>query len=83
MILIDTPSNGWSHLVGSSILELHAFAEKIGLKKCWFRSKRGKNQPHYDVRDGEIRYRAIAAGAKQVTRKQLFIYLEFNYEKIK
>jgi len=37
------------HLVADSLVELHAFAEKIGLKRCYFENKRNKNHPHYDL----------------------------------
>lgn len=43
------------HLIADSIEELHGFAVKIGLKRCWFHNPRrkstgsSKNHPHYDL----------------------------------
>lgn len=68
----------WSHMVASDIQSLHKFAESIGLKKCWFNNKRGKNQPHYDV--SEYLYQtAIQNGATPVSRQELFLFLKNTY----
>lgn len=81
IILIDPPgSDGWSHLVGSSIKDLHDFAEKIGLNKCWFSNKRGKNRPHYDLK-GEMIDRTIQNGARQVNSRQIVEFLKQHYSK--
>ena len=77
-VLIDTPWRGWSHLVADSIPNLHAFAEKAGLKRAYFENKRGRNQPHYDVREKDFK-RVIEAGARLVTRKELHAFLSLNY----
>lgn len=83
-ILFDTPKphpqkNGkWSHLVASDIKTLHAFAQKIGLKKCWFQNKRGKKQPHYDLRES-LTETAMAHGAAQVPRREIFLFLKAHY----
>ncbi len=83
-IIFDTPisipgkKGKWSHLVASDLETLHAFAEKIGLKKCWFQNKRNKNQPHYDLRESLVPT-AIMHGAVQVQRKELFLFLEATY----
>ena len=80
MILIDNPDkNGWCHLVGSTIDELHLFAEKLGVNKCWYQNKRGKKQPHYDVKKERIE-EAVRLGAKHVKRKELLIFLKENYK---
>ncbi|MBK4346511.1 DUF4031 domain-containing protein [Lacisediminihabitans changchengi] len=70
MILIDQPrwpAHGtlWSHLVSDSSLdELHAFAEAMGIPR------RGFDLDHYDV--PEARYsELVAAGAEPVTMRQL------------
>jgi hypothetical protein len=79
MILIDSPNvDGWCHLVANTIPELHAFAERIGVKKCWFENKRGKNQPHYDIRKEMIEI-VQQAGGKKVSNAELFLFLEKNY----
>jgi len=80
IVLFDNPRNGWSHLVASDLETLHAFAEKIGLKKHWFQNKRkkGKKQPHYDIKPNMFDT-AIAHGAKRVTRGELLTFLEDTY----
>lgn len=80
MIIFDSPKNGWVHLVSDSISELHAFASSIGIKRCWFGNKSGKNQPHYDVRIHMIPI-LLLNGAVQVTNKELFLFLEKHYQK--
>jgi hypothetical protein len=83
MVIFDTPrkKDGYSHMVATSIKELHEFAERIGVKRCWYCNKRGKNRPHYDIRYYTIS-RALRNGAKQVTRKELRNFLEEHYGKI-
>lgn len=56
------------HLAADSLAELHAFAEAIGIKRCWFHNAPG--HPHYDVTD-EQRAAAIAAGAEMVSSRAL------------
>jgi len=81
MILIDTPrKDGYCHMVSDSIEELHSFAQSIGVKKCWFENKKGKNQPHYDIK-GYTVSRAMREGAKIVSRKKLLLFLKENYDK--
>jgi len=78
MILIDFPKNGWCHLVSDSITELHTFANLIGVNKCWFENKKGKKQPHYDIK-GEMINKAIDFGAKQVNSKEIVLFLKQHY----
>jgi hypothetical protein len=51
----------WSHLQADSDEELHAFAEKLGLKRSWAQ-KPGTVLSHYDVTDN-VRAMAIRLGA--------------------
>jgi len=81
MVLIDHPKNGYSHLVASSIDELHSFAEKINIKRCWYSNKKGKNKPHYDINENMFK-EALKAGAKLVSSKEIVIFLKNNYPKI-
>lgn len=53
---------GSCHMVGDTAEELHALAEKIGLKREWFQNRR--RLPHYDLTPAK-RAAAIAAGAKE------------------
>lgn len=80
MVLIDTPrtKDGGCHMVTSSISELHEFAELIGVKRCWYENKRGKNRPHYDIKGDSIT-KAIDNGAIKVSRKELFMFLKEHY----
>lgn len=48
--------------------ELHAFAEKIGLKRCWFQNH--QSLPHYDITPNR-RTVAVAYGAKEVTDRYM------------
>ena len=32
----------WSHLQADTAEELHAFAQKLGLKRAWFQTKPGR-----------------------------------------
>lgn len=38
-VITDSPAIG----------DLHGFMAKVGIKRCWFENKRGKNHPHYDL----------------------------------
>lgn len=85
-VLFDTPMHypnkrtKWSHLVASDLITLHAFAERLGLKRNRFQNKTKKNkkQPHYDLPE-HLAERARMLGAKQVTRKELYLFLESHY----
>jgi hypothetical protein len=55
------------HLAADSLEELHAFAQRVGIKRCWFH--RGRFA-HYDVTSQE-RERALACGACALTRREL------------
>lgn len=76
--LIDKPTNGWSHLVSNNIPELHKFAQAIGVNKCWFENKRGKNQPHYDIKAVHFN-KAIENGVIVVERKEIILFLRKNF----
>ena len=58
------------HLVSdSSLEELHAFAQNMGLKRHWFQVHR--NHPHYDLTTNSALTRALARGAYNVSSKEL------------
>lgn len=79
------------HLIStSSITELHMFAQRIGLKRCWFENKAGKDHPHYDLvnkkkvplvcqKTGK-KYitKAIEAGAKVVTTREMILIIQMH-----
>lgn len=53
-----------SHLMADSIEELHAFADRLDLKRCWFQGD------HYDITAGR-RELAVLFGAVEVTGREL------------
>jgi hypothetical protein len=63
-IKADARGNGnrWSHLIGDTDEELHAFAALLGLKRSWFQAQRNPALNHYDVVPS-VRARAIRMGA--------------------
>lgn len=56
------------HLSASTLEELHAFAARVGVKRCWFHGAAGV--PHYDI-TAEDRTRAIEHGAASVSSREL------------
>jgi len=53
----------WSHMVGDDEEELHALAERLGLRRAWYqRHRRHRALDHYDVTE-PLREEAIALGA--------------------
>ena len=86
-VLIHPPnSKGWAHLVADTIPNLHAFAERIGVKRCWYSNKKhprtgkSKNQPHYDLKGEQIQL-AISAGAELVDQRIVRQFLKDTYDK--
>lgn len=51
----------WCHMTADTKDELHAFAAKIGRKRCWFHKGN-----HYDLTE-KFRSIAVSMGAKEVT----------------
>lgn len=65
-------------MVASTEAELHEFARKVGCTR--FSNKRGKFQPHYDVRDEEYD-KAVELGAIEVSPKTVVRFLKAHYGK--
>lgn len=68
----------WCHLVADSVAELHAFAQRLGLKREWFQDK--SRYPHYDV-TVKVRQRALELGAVEGDKRAIItcakqMYLE-------
>lgn len=64
------------HMVADSITELHAMADKIGIKRRWFQSQ--ARHPHYDICKAK-RQLAIEHGAQAVdTRKVIEVALRMR-----
>lgn len=55
------------HLWADSLDELHAFADRLGLKREWFQAPPKASWHHYDVSKG-VRDRAIGMGAVETDR---------------
>lgn len=67
------------HMVSNeSLNELHAFAEKIGLKRHWFEGLR-KGHPHYDLMKSKKQL-AIDNGAIVVNSKEIVKICRKLYE---
>ena len=58
----------WCHLVADSTAELHAFAQRLGLKAEWFQSQ--SVYPHYDV-TSSMQQRALHLGAHLADRRTI------------
>lgn len=64
---------GWvSHLFGDTPSELHAFAQRIGLKRHWCSDVTQPNSPvlHYDLSPGK-REEALLHGAISVSHRDI------------
>lgn len=66
-------------MVSSDLSVLHQFADEIGVKRCWFQNKRGKNQPHYDVRKERFGEILRTGRVKVISRKKLLMFLKKNF----
>lgn len=55
-----------SHLTADTLEELHAMADRIGLKRKWFQKG---SSPHYDISESK-RSLAIAHGAIEETCRE-------------
>ncbi|HEY3482236.1 MAG TPA: DUF4031 domain-containing protein [Streptomyces sp.] len=77
----------WSHLIADSREELHAFAERLGLKRAWFQDpvvngkprprpgSRGAENWHYDVTESKRRL-ALKLGAQPIEWRDLPAVIE-------
>jgi hypothetical protein len=60
----------WSHLIGDSTEELHAFAASLALERAWFHRRAARPwKDHYDIPDVQ-RQLAIARGAREITSRE-------------
>jgi hypothetical protein len=60
------------HMIGDSIQELKTFAVSIGMREEWFQPK---SSLHFDLTE-ELRARAVAAGAKELGRREFVAKLQ-------
>jgi hypothetical protein len=56
-----------SHMIADTEEELHAMADKIGIKRKWFQDH---NMPHYDICKSKRRL-AVRLGAVEITLREL------------
>lgn len=57
------------HLFADSVVELHLFAARIGMKREWFQISNGRKLSHYDLNETR-RALAIQLGAIELDRRQ-------------
>lgn len=58
----------WAHMTADTREELHAFADRLGLRRAWF-----QDHPvrwHYDI-TAPKHTAALRLGARQITRREL------------
>jgi hypothetical protein len=61
---------GGGHMQADSLEELHAMADRLGLRRSWLQSKPGRPwRDHYDLTAGK-RELAIALGAVSITWRE-------------
>jgi hypothetical protein len=58
------------HMIADSLDELHAMADRLGLRREWFQAAPPASFPHYDVSLGK-RQLAVAHGAIECDRKAI------------
>jgi hypothetical protein len=67
-----------SHMVADTVEELHAMAQRLGLKRSWFQKSRN-GMPHYDICQTK-REQAIALGAEVIDRRKMVELMRKNRE---
>lgn len=67
-----------SHLVADTLDELHAMAQRLGLKRSWFQVSRS-GMPHYDICQTK-REQAIRFGAVEIDRRKMVELVRRNRE---
>lgn len=59
----------WCHMLADTTDELHAMADRVGLRRAWFQGR--ASTPHYDIGTDRIRALALAAGAVECDRRTM------------
>lgn len=68
-----------SHLVADTVDELHAMAQRLGLKRSWFQQSRN-GMPHYDICQTK-REQAIKLGAEVIDRRKMVELMRKNRDR--
>ena len=69
----------YCHMFAPDLDALHAFAEVIGRKRCWYHKMRVRELCHYDL-DQKFRDLAIQNGAKEIKSKDYVRKVRFDLE---
>lgn len=82
----------WSHLFADTQDELHAFAQRLGLRRSWFQDpvkigkpikarpgSRAAENWHYDVTESK-RLHAVSLGAKEVTWREAVAIIDARHQ---
>lgn len=79
MMSVYVDHSGWKfgrmvmcHMIADTLPELHAMADKIGMRRAWFQNK--ASCPHYDLSKGK-RALAVAAGAIECDRETFVCHM--------
>lgn len=77
-VYVDNQQNPYGrmkmcHMLADSIPELHAMADKLGLKRVWFQDE---GTPHYDICQAK-RKLAISLGAIEADRRKVVELIRF------
>lgn len=59
------------HMMADTLDELHAMADRIGMRRAWFQDK--PSGAHYDL-SLRVRARAVKAGAVEITYREMGAY---------
>lgn len=79
-VYVDQSANAFGrmtmcHMIADTPDELHAMAERIGMRRSWFQAPPKASFWHYDVAKGK-RELAIAAGAVDCDRREFVGHLQ-------
>lgn len=61
-----------SHMIASSLEELHDMADQLGIDRNFFQDKKGK--PHYDICKSN-KMKALSLGAIEVNDREIIYHL--------
>jgi hypothetical protein len=82
-VYVDSEQNAFrhmkmSHMVADTLDELHAMAQRLGLRRSWFQVSRS-GMPHYDICQTK-REQAIKLGAIEINRRKMVELVKLHRE---